>query len=90
YVSGTLVNEGPEERVTQLLAHHLIDTLGYERRQIRTRPQWRIPKSPGTRRSAGYPVDLVVFKDLESYEDPAGIFMIFESDNGFFGSSSSM
>jgi type I restriction enzyme M protein len=78
FVSGALVNDGPEERITQVLTRHLVDDLGYSKAQIRTRPQWRVPRSPGTARSRGFPVDVIVFRDEAGYDDSSAAYMIFE------------
>lgn len=69
YVSGQVVPAGDEEvNATQALSRILIDTLGWPRDQIRTRPQWSVPSTPSeaTKRELGrsfrgYPCDIVLF-----------------------------
>jgi type I restriction enzyme M protein len=61
YISGELVRDSAEERVTQIVAKWLVEEMGYEKSQIQTRPQWKVPKSPGSARSSGWPCDLVIF-----------------------------
>jgi len=78
YVSGVSVRETAEERVTQLVSKWLVEELGYDKAQIRTRPQWRVPKSPGAARRAGWPCDLVLFESANQYEQPTAIRAIFE------------
>lgn len=77
YISGQLVNDGPEERVTQRLSKYLIEACGYSKAQIKTRPQWRVPRSP-SQRGRGFPVDLIVFKDEAGFDDQRAAYMIFE------------
>ncbi len=61
YVSGQLVRETAEELVTQSVSRWLVGELGYRKEQLQTRPQWRVPRSPGVARSGGWPCDLVIF-----------------------------
>src|SRR5262249_43396421 len=56
----------------------LVEEMSYERTQIRTRPQWRVPKSPGSARSSGWPCDIVVFQSTQVFDQPLGIRAIFE------------
>jgi hypothetical protein len=78
YGSGELVRDTAEERVTQLVSRWLGADMGYDKAQVRARPQWRVPKSPGSARSAGWPCDLVVFESLDAYEQPERIRAIIE------------
>jgi len=69
YISGQVVPAGDEEvNATQALSRLLVDTLGWQRDQIRTRPQWSVPATPSEatkrelRRSfRGFPCDIVLF-----------------------------
>ena len=69
YISGQIVPAGDEEvNATQALSRLLVDTLGWQRDQIRTRPQWSVPATPSeaTKRELkrsfrGFPCDIVLF-----------------------------
>jgi len=78
-LSGREVLAGPEEiDATQPLIHYLHQKLGWNPRQIITRPQWRVPKHPSGARSAGYPVDVAIFETPEGRGDPDQIRIICE------------
>lgn len=58
--SGRLVSAGPEEvDATQPLLDILVDECGWDRSQIVSRPQWRVPGSPSDKRR--WPVDVAIF-----------------------------
>ena len=58
--SGRLISAGPEEvDATQPLLDILIDECGWDRNQIVSRPQWRVPGSPSDKRR--WPVDVAIF-----------------------------
>lgn len=78
YISGKLVRETAEERVTQMVSRWLVEEMGYSKTQIKTRPQWRVPKSPGAARSAGWPCDLVIFSEQQTLDQPEAVVAIFE------------
>ena len=61
YVSGMLTKDGPEERVTQEICRWLVEVMGYDKAQLQTRPQWKVPRSPSSGRSNGFPCDIAVF-----------------------------
>lgn len=62
-ISGQPVRATPEEtEAVQPFLEELLATYDYPREHIRTRPQWRVRKSPSDR-SRGYPVDIVIFND---------------------------
>lgn len=78
-LSGREVVAGPEEiDATQPLIFYLTQRLGWNPRQIITRPQWRVPKRPSGARSAGYPVDVAIFDSPESCGDPDHVRIICE------------
>lgn len=78
-LSGREIIAGPEERdATQPLIFYLTQRLGWDPKQIMTRPQWRVPKTPSASRSAGYPVDVAIFESAESCGDPDRIRIICE------------
>ncbi len=61
-LSGRQIIAGDEEtEATQPLVQYLIQRLGWSPKQIMTRPQWRVPRTPSGARSAGFPVDLAIF-----------------------------
>jgi hypothetical protein len=60
-LSGREVAAGPEEiDATLPLIFYLTQQLGWDPRQILTRPQWRVPKRPSGVWPAGYLVDVAV------------------------------
>lgn len=67
FVSGTLVYDGDEERVVQLLARWLV-SLGYRREQIQTHPQYKLKYRPSCKRP-DLKVDLAVFQDERRQDD---------------------
>lgn len=78
-LSGRQVFAGDEEReATQPLVAYLTDRLGWNPRQIVTRPQWRVPKAPSGKRDAGYPVDIAIFDDPEHVGNPAHVRILVE------------
>lgn len=69
-LTGRQVPAGPEEvDATQPLYSYLTQTLGWNPRQLMTRPQWRVPRAPSGSRTAGYPVDLAIFDSPETRGD---------------------
>lgn len=77
YISGQVIPAGDEEtNATQPLAARLVTTLGWPIDQIRTRPQWMVPKTPSeaTKRELrqsfkGFPCDLVIFASAKKSPD---------------------
>ena len=62
YISGERVRAGPKEIETvQVFSRRLVEEYGYNRAQIRTRPQFRIKESPSGKEK--FPVDIAVFHD---------------------------
>lgn len=62
FVSGREVEAGAEEAgATQPTSIYLVNELNYPKSHLRTRPQFRIPKSPNDE-SGSYPVDIAVFE----------------------------
>jgi type I restriction enzyme M protein len=75
YISGERVRAGPEEvEAVQIFSERLIEEYGYDRAQVRTRPQFRIKESPSGRER--YPVDIAVFRDSQQTYD--NLYMIVE------------
>ena len=61
-VSGRLVAAGSEAvNATQPLVELLIGESGWDKAQLVTRPQWRVPASPSGKRQ--WPVDISIFDD---------------------------
>jgi type I restriction enzyme M protein len=76
-VSGRLVAAGPEEvNATQPLLDLLINEAGWDPAQLVTRPQWRVPASPSSKRQ--WPVDVVIFDDPKNTKDPEHVVIICE------------
>lgn len=61
-LSGRQVLAGDEEAdATQPFLVYLTQGLGWDPRQIQSRPQWRVPRTPSGARNAGFPVDIAIF-----------------------------
>jgi type I restriction enzyme M protein len=68
YISGEQVRAGPEEvEAVQVFSRRLVEEYGYDKAQIRTRPQFKIRESPGGREK--YPIDIAVFRDERQIHD---------------------
>ncbi len=75
YISGERVKAGPEEvEAVQIFSRRLVEEYGYDKAQLRTRPQFRIKESPSGKEK--YPVDIAVFHDENQTYD--NLFMIVE------------
>lgn len=62
FVSGQVVRASPEEiEATQVFSRKLVEDFGYDKKQIQTRPQFKIKQSPSGIEK--YPVDMAVFND---------------------------
>ena len=58
FISGLPVRATPEEvEAVQVFAHRLVEDLGHEKDQIKTRPQYMARRTPSDSRRS-YPVDL--------------------------------
>jgi type I restriction enzyme M protein len=67
-LSGRQIIAGDEEvEATQPLVYYLTQKLGWSPKQLMTRPQWRVPKTPSGSRSSGYPVDIAIFDSPEHH-----------------------
>jgi len=78
-LSGREIVAGPEEQnATQPLVFYLTQRLGWDPRQIMTRPQWRVPKSPSASRTGGYPVDIAIFDSASHVGDPEHVRILVE------------
>ena len=78
-LSGKEVPAGPEEtNATQPLIFYLTQKLGWNPKQLISRPQWRVPKRPSGDRTSGYPVDLTIFDAPKRRGDPAHVRIICE------------
>lgn len=65
-LSGREIVAGPEEiEATQPFVSYLQQKLGWNPRQMMTRPQWRVPKQPSGHRPSGYPIDIAIFDSAE-------------------------
>lgn len=75
YISGERVKAGPEEvEAVQVFSRRLVEEYGYDRPQIRTRPQFRIKESPSGKEK--FPVDIAVFHDERQTYD--NVYMVVE------------
>lgn len=62
FVSGEAVRASPEEiEATQVFSRKLVEDFGYDKKQIQTRPQFKIKQSPSGIEK--YPIDIAVFND---------------------------
>lgn len=62
YISGELVNAGPEEiDAVQPFSKQLVEDYGYPVANIQTRPQWHVKRTPSDVRKE-YPVDIAIFE----------------------------
>lgn len=76
YISGQTVRATPEEvEAVQVFARRLVEDYGYSKKQIQTRPQYRVRVRPSDEEKA-YPVDIAVFNTAKKTEDD--LFMIVE------------
>jgi len=61
YISGEQVKETPEEiEAVQVFSKVLVEDYGYSKKQIQTRPQYRVKANPSDTLKT-YPVDIIVF-----------------------------
>lgn len=78
-LSGRQIPGGDEEiEATQPFIFYLTQRLGWDPRQIMSRPQWRVPKTPSGSRPAGFPVDLAIFDSPERQGDPDHVRILVE------------
>ncbi|MGE0705485.1 MAG: N-6 DNA methylase [Vicinamibacterales bacterium] len=76
YISGVHIRATPEEvDAVQVFSHRLVEDFGYSKTQIRTRPQFRVRRSPSDE-GGSYPVDIAVFHGDEQTE--RNLYMIVE------------
>lgn len=61
FISGVEVKDTPEEEIVQIFSKRLVDEYGYDKKDIQTRPQYKIKESPSDKEK--YPIDIAVFKD---------------------------
>lgn len=78
-LSGRQLIAGDEEAdATQPFVFYLTQRLGWNPRQLMSRPQWRVPKTPSGPRTSGYPVDLAIFDSPERCGDPDHVRILVE------------
>ncbi len=76
FISGTRVRATSEEvDAVQVFARRLVEDYGYAKRQIQTRPQYRVRMRPSDEGKA-YPVDIAVFNSAKKTEGE--LFMVVE------------
>ena len=79
YISDILVKATPEQiEAIQPFSRKLVEEYGYEKEQIQTRPQFRVPHRPSEadKKQKTYPVDIAVFHNENKTDD--NLFMIVE------------
>lgn len=76
---------GPEHTKVRLPVIEALKVLGWDERQLKWQPEWRVPKSPhdAAKREGGHgfahwPVDLVLFEDANAPLDWQNVLGIFE------------
>ena len=68
FISGQVIKASPEEiEATQVFSKKLVEDFGYIKKQIQTRPQFKIKQSPSGIEK--YPVDIAVFNDENKNSD---------------------
>ena len=73
FISGQEVKATSEEiEAVQVFAKQLVEDYEYNKKQIQTRPQFRVKVRPSDERKE-YPVDIAVFKDENKKEDDVKI-----------------
>jgi type I restriction enzyme M protein len=78
-LSGRQVLAGDEEtEATQPFVFFLTQRLGWNPKQIITRPQWRVPRTPSGARAQGFPVDIAIFDQPERVGDPDHVRILVE------------
>lgn len=78
-LSGRQIIAGEEEtEATQPLVYYLTQRLGWNPKQLMTRPQWRVPKTPSGSRASGYPVDVAIFDEPEHVGSPDHVRILVE------------
>lgn len=69
YISGIEINSSPEEtEAVQVFSKQLVEDYGYNKKQIQTRPQYRVKSRPSDVKKE-YPVDIAVFGDSKKNDD---------------------
>ncbi len=76
YISGKGVKATPEEvEAVQIFAETLVKDYGYSKKQIQTRPQWRVKVRPSDSKKE-YPIDIAVFSNDNKNDD--NLFIVVE------------
>ena len=69
YISWQLIKSIPEEiEAVQVFAEQLVEDYWYEKKQIQTRPQFRVKVRPSDTKKE-YPVDIAVFDSSNKTDD---------------------
>lgn len=69
FISGTVIRATPEEvEAVQVFSRILVEDYGYPKKQIQTRPQWRVKSRPSDTKKE-YPIDIGVFSGSDHKED---------------------
>lgn len=80
FISGKMVKATPEQlEAVQPFSRKLVEEYGYDKKQIQTVPQYRVPKRPSEadKKQKTYPVDIAVFTNENKIDE--NLFMVVES-----------
>jgi len=81
YISGQEVKPTPEEvEAVQIFSKQLVEDYGYDKKQIQTRPQFRVRARPSDIKKE-YPVDIAVFSNERKQEDDVYIIVECKKEN---------
>lgn len=79
FISGEMVKAKPEQlEAVQPFSRKLVEEYGYDKKQIQTIPQYRVPKRPSDadKKQKTYPVDIAVFTSENKIDE--NLFMVVE------------
>ncbi|MFX0093866.1 MAG: restriction endonuclease subunit M [Candidatus Hodarchaeota archaeon] len=79
FISGKMVKATPEQiEAIQPFSRKLVEEYGYDKKQIQTIPQYRVPKRPSEadKKQKTYPVDIAVFTSENKTDE--NLFMLVE------------
>jgi len=79
FISGEMVKATPEQlEAIQPFSRKLVEEYGYEKKQIQTMPQFRVPKRPSEadKKQKTFPVDIAVFTTENKIDE--NLFMVVE------------
>lgn len=69
YISGQEIKASPEEvEATQVFSKKLVEEYEYDKKQLQTRPQYYVRKTPSDEIKKEFPIDIGIFKDKSRAE----------------------